>query len=224
MRTIGVVGVKCGMTRIFDPVQGHSIPVSVIAVKPNPVVQIKTLEHDGYDAIQVAIGEGRLSRLSKPLAGHYAKAEVVPGAGLFEFRLTPQTVGTLQVGAVLGVEQFSEGQKVDVEGVSKGRGFSGTVRRWNFKTQPASHGNSLSHRAPGSIGQNQTPGRVFKGKKMAGQYGNTQCTIQTLKVVQVDLERQVLLVKGAIPGAPSGRVIVYPAVKVKQKTPSTAVA
>lgn len=222
--TIGVVGFKCGMTRIFDPVQGNSIPVTVISVKPNPIVQLKTVERDGYDAVQVAIGEGRTSRLTKPLAGHYAKAEVAPGKGLFEFRLSAQTKGNLEVGALLGIEQFSVGQLVDVTGVSKGRGFSGVVRRHNFKTQFASHGNSLSHRAPGSIGQNQSPGRVFKGKKMAGQYGNTQCTIQTLKVIGVDLERQVLLVKGAIPGAPSGRVIVRPAVKVKSKTPSIAVA
>lgn len=219
---MGLIAVKCGMTRIFDSENGNSIPVSVLEIKPNRVVQVKTAERDGYDAVQVTSGECKASRLSKPLAGHYAKAQVIAGTELCEFRGTPEELQSITVGSELTVELFKVGQKVDVTGVTKGRGFTGTITRHNFSSQRASHGNSLSHNAPGSIGQNQSPGRVFKGKKMAGQYGNCRRTIQNLEVIRVDLDRNVLLVKGAIPGAPGGKVIVRPA--VKQNSKSTQVA
>lgn len=210
---VGIVGRKCGMTRFFTE-EGVSVPVTVIEVDPNRVTQVKTLESDGYRAIQVTCGTRRATRVNKPQAGHYAKANVDAGRGLWEFRLAENEMPDVATGKTLGVELFSDGQKVDVSGVSKGKGFAGTVKRYHFRTQDATHGNSLSHRVPGSIGQNQTPGRVFKGKKMAGHMGNVNCTVQNLEVARVDAERSLLLIKGAIPGAPGGDVIVRPAVKV----------
>ena len=208
--TIGVVGRKAGMTRVFTE-DGASVPVSVIEVEPNRITQIKSQESDGYSAVQITLGSKKASRVSKPLAGHYAKANVEAGRGLWEFRA--ESLDGFEVGGEITVEGFESGQKVDVTGTSKGKGFQGGVKRWNFAMQDATHGNSISHRAPGSIGQNQTPGRVFKGKKMAGHMGAEQVTTQNLEVVRVDLERNLLLVKGAIPGAPGGDVIVRPAVK-----------
>ncbi len=211
--TIGLVATKCGMTRIFDPENGASIPVTVAEVKPNRIVQIKNKEKEGYHAIQVTRGECKAARLSKALAGHYAKANVVAGQGLLEFRGTAEECQAKTVGDELTVELFKVGQKINVTGVSRGRGFTGAIRRHNFSSQRASHGNSLSHNAPGSIGQNQSPGRVFKGKKMAGQYGNCRRTVRNLEVVRVDVERNVLLIKGAVPGAPGGKLIIRPALK-----------
>lgn len=208
---IGLIGRKVGMTRIFTE-DGVSVPVTVIEVDPNRVTQVKTVEADGYRAVQVTTGAVKANRLSKPEAGHYAKAGVEAGRGLWEFRLSGDE--EINVGDALTVERFEAGQKVDVTGQSKGKGFQGGVKRWNFRTQDATHGNSLSHRAPGSIGQCQTPGRVWKGKKMAGHLGAERVTIQTLEVVRVDAERNLLLVKGAVPGATGGDVIVKPAVKV----------
>lgn len=207
---IGLVGKKCGMTRVFTE-DGASIPVTVIEVDPNRVTQVKTLETDGYTAIQVTSGSKKSSRLSKPEAGHFAKAGVEAGAGLWEFRID---VGDeYKAGDVIGVDLFEQGQRVDVTGRSKGKGFQGAVKRWGFRMQDATHGNSLSHRAPGSIGQCQTPGRVFKGKKMAGHMGAERVTVQSLEIVRVDGERNLLLVKGAVPGATGSDVIVKPAVK-----------
>lgn len=211
--SIGLVAKKCGMTRIFDANEGASIPVTVLLVEPNRVTQVKTLEKDGYCAIQVTKGSQKASRLTKPIIGHYAKAEILPGTGLWEFRLDAKEISKYAVGNELTVSLFQPGQMVDVTGITKGRGFTGVIRRHNFSSQRASHGNSLSHNAPGSIGQNQSPGRVFKGKKMAGQYGNTRQTIQNLEIIRVDLERGLLLVRGAVPGAPGGDLIVRPAVK-----------
>lgn len=208
-----LVGRKCGMTRVFAET-GESIPVTVIEVQPNTICQIKTLESDGYTALQVTTGKRRITRVGKPLAGHYKKAEVEPGLGLWEFRLEANTDLTqYAVGQALTVEIMKQGQKVDVTGTSKGKGFAGTVKRHNFATQDATHGNSVSHRAPGSIGQRQTPGRVMKGKRMAGHLGNVKCTVQSLELIRVDAERNLLLVKGSIPGAPGGFVIVSPAKK-----------
>ncbi len=207
--TIGIVGRKSGMTRIFTD-EGLSVPVTVLEVSPNRVTQVKTADTDGYSAIQVTAGERRASRLTKSEKGHFAKAECEAGRGLWEFRVEGEEYA---VGSELTVELFEVGQKVDVTGTSKGKGFAGGVKRWNFKTQDATHGNSLSHRAPGSIGQCQTPGRVFKGKKMAGQMGAERVTTQNLEVVKVDAERNLILIKGAVPGAPGGDVIVRPAVK-----------
>ena len=208
--TIGIVGRKSGMTRIFAD-DGASIPVTVIEVDANRITQIKTVETDGYSAVQVTTGSKKASRVSKPEAGHFAKANVEAGRGLWELRCD-STEG-FEIGGQVTVENFEAGQKVDVTGVSKGKGFQGGVKRWNFSMQDATHGNSISHRAPGSIGQNQTPGRVFKGKKMAGHMGSEKVTTQNLEVVRVDVERSILLVKGAVAGAPGGDVIVKPAVK-----------
>jgi len=213
---IGVVGRKAGMTRIFTE-DGASIPVTVIEVEPNRVTQVRNGDSDGYAAIQVTVGARKASRVNKPMAGHYAKAGVEAGRGLWEFRLDQAGAETPEVGAEVKVEMFSAGQKVDVRGMSKGKGFQGGVKRHNFRTQDMTHGNSLSHRAPGSIGQCQTPGRVFKGKKMAGHMGNVQRAAQNLEVVRVDAERNLLLVKGAIPGSRGGDVIVTPAMKAKNK-------
>lgn len=207
--TIGIVGRKSGMTRVFTD-EGLSVPVTVLEVVPNKVTQIKNVDSDGYEAIQVTVGEKRASRLSASEKGHFAKAEVEPGRGLWEFRAA---AGEYSVGSEITVELFEAGQIVDVTGTSKGKGFAGGVKRWNFKTQDATHGNSLSHRAPGSIGQCQTPGRVFKGKKMAGHMGAERVTTQNLEIVKVDVERGLILIKGAVPGAPGGDVIVRPAVK-----------
>lgn len=208
--TIGLVGKKCGMTRIFTE-DGASVPVTVIEVDPNRVTQVKTLETDGYTAVQVTTGAKKSSRLCKPEAGHFAKAGVEAGTGLWEFRIDAEA--EYKAGDVIGVDLFEQGQKVDVTGQSKGKGFQGGVKRWNFHMQDATHGNSLSHRAPGSIGQCQTPGRVFKGKKMAGHMGAEKVTVQSLEIVRVDAERNLLLVKGAVPGATGADVVVKPAVK-----------
>jgi large subunit ribosomal protein L3 len=211
--TIGLIGRKRGMTRIFTE-QGDSIPVTVIEVSPNRITQVKTVEADGYSALQVTLGKKRNSLLNKPQAGHFSKAEVEAGEGLWELRLTDAEGADLETGAELKVDQFEAGQKVDVTGTSKGKGFAGVVKRHNFAMQDATHGNSLSHRAPGSIGMCQTPGRVFKGKKMAGHMGDERVTTQNLEVVSVDTERNLLLIKGAVPGASGGQVTVRPAVKM----------
>lgn len=212
--SIGLVGRKSGMTRIFTE-DGVSIPVSVVEVQPNRVTQVKTPETDGYSAIQVTMGSRRASRVTKSMAGHFAKAETEAGSGLWEFRTEGVDTTEITLGSELKVDLFKEGQIVDVTGTSKGKGFQGVVKRHNFQMQDATHGNSLSHRAPGSIGQCQTPGKVWKGKKMAGQMGNVRKTIQNLEVVRVDTENNLLLIKGAIPGAPGSNVIVRPAIKVK---------
>jgi large subunit ribosomal protein L3 len=200
------------MTRIFTE-DGASIPVTVIEVDPNRITQIKTLERDGYSAVQVTIGSRKSQRVTKPQAGHFAKAGSLAGRGTWEFRLDGAAGEELAMGGTLSVDQFTVGQKVDVRGVSKGKGFAGTIKRWNFAGQDASHGNSVSHRVPGSIGQNQTPGRVFKGKKMSGHMGNRRVTEQNLVVVRVDAERNLLLVRGAVPGSNGGDVYIRPAVK-----------
>ncbi len=211
---IGVVGRKAGMTRIFTE-DGTSVPVTVIEVEPNRVTQIRTPEREGYRAVQVTVGERRASRVTKPMAGHYAAAGVEAGRGSWEFRLEQDEACSLEPGAEIRVDIFSDGQIVDVTGTTIGKGFAGVIKRHHFATQDATHGNSLSHRAPGSIGQNQTPGRVFKGKKMAGHMGNKRRTTQNLEIVRVDAERNLLLVKGAVPGAKGGNVIVRPAVKLR---------
>lgn len=210
--TIGLVGRKAGMTRIFTE-EGASIPVTVIEVDPNRVTQVKNVETDGYRALQVTTGSRRASRVSKPMAGHYAKANTEAGRGLWEFRLGDGEGEGIEAGAEIKVDVFEAGQSVDVAGTSIGKGFQGGVKRHHFHMQDATHGNSLSHRAPGSIGQNQTPGRVFKGKKMAGHMGAKRRTAQNLEVMRVDVERNLILVKGAVPGAKGGNVIVKPAVK-----------
>ena len=210
--TIGIVGRKSGMTRIFTE-DGSSIPVTVVEVDPNRITQVKSVETDGYSAVQVAVGSRRASRVTKPQKGHYEKAQSEAGSILIELRNDAEEA--FEVGGKITVEAFESGQVVDVTGQSKGKGFAGGVKRWNFAMQDATHGNSLSHRAPGSIGQCQTPGRVFKGKKMAGHMGAAQVTTQNLEVVRVDVERNLLLIKGAVPGAPGGSVIVRPAVKLR---------
>jgi large subunit ribosomal protein L3 len=212
--TMGLVGRKLGMTRVFTD-DGESIPVTVIEVVPNRVSQVKTLERDGYRAVQVTIGEKRHSRVTRPLRGHFARAGVEPGRKLHEFRLKDGEGASIETAEELKVNLFEIGQRVDVTGTTRGRGFAGVIRRHHFSGGDASHGNSLSHRAPGSIGQCQTPGRVFKGKKMAGQLGNVQRTIQNLELVRIDQDRQLLLVKGAIPGSPGSDVIIKLAVKSK---------
>jgi len=209
---IGLIGRKVGMTRIFTE-DGASIPVTVIEVEANRVTQVKTLESDGYRALQVTTGAKKANRVTKPEAGHFAKAGVEAGRGLWEMRLADGEGEGIEVGAELKVEIFADVAKVDVTGQSKGKGFQGGVKRWNFRTQDMTHGNSLSHRANGSIGQNQTPGRVFKGKKMSGHMGDERVTTQNLDVVRVDVERNLLLVKGAVPGAANGDLIIKPAVK-----------
>ncbi len=210
--TIGIVGRKCGMTRVFTEA-GESIPVTVVEVEANHITQVKTQETDGYTAIQVTSGSKKASRVSKAAAGHFKKAGVEAGRGLWEFRVD-STEG-YELGGEIKVDMFEAGQKVDVTGTSKGKGFAGTIKRWNFRGQDATHGNSISHRVPGSIGQNQTPGRVFKGKKMSGHMGAEQVTTQSLEVVRVDAERNLILIKGAVPGATGGDVIVRPAVKLR---------
>ena len=210
--TIGLVGRKVGMTRIFNE-DGVSVPVTVIEATPNRVTQIRNEETDGYRALQVTAGDKKASRVNKAEAGHFAKAGVEAGRGLWEFRLSAGEGEGIEVGNEITVEVFNDTKLVDVTGTSKGKGFQGGVKRHNFSMQDATHGNSLSHRAPGSIGQNQTPGRVFKGKKMAGQMGNVRTTTQNLEIVRVDSERNLLLVKGAVPGSIGGNVIVKPAVK-----------
>ena len=213
--TMGLVGRKRGMTRVFTE-DGASVPVTVIEAQPNRITQVKTVETDGYRALQVAAGSRKASRVSKPEAGHFAAAKVEAGDLLTEFRLDDSVEGEFEKGGELKVDLFEEGQKVDVIGTSIGKGFAGTVKRHNFSMQDATHGNSLSHRAPGSIGQNQTPGRVFKGKKMSGHMGNVRRTVQNLEVVRVDAERNILLIKGAVPGHKGGQVVVRPAIKTKK--------
>jgi len=213
--TIGVIGRKAGMTRIFGE-DGSSVPVTVIEVTPNRVTQLKDADSDGYRAVQLTAGERRASRVTKPMSGHFAKAGVEAGSALREFRLDAGEGDDLATGGAVDVSMFNTGQKVDVRGVTKGRGFAGGIRRHNFAGQDVTHGNSLSHRAPGSIGQCQTPGRVFKGKKMAGQMGNVNRCQQNLEVVRVDAERNLLLVRGGVPGPAGGRLVVTPSVKQKQ--------
>ncbi|MDX2164419.1 MAG: 50S ribosomal protein L3 [Gammaproteobacteria bacterium] len=209
----GLVGQKVGMTRIFTD-KGDSIAVSVIEVIPNRVVQVKSSETDGYVAIQVTTGTKKSSRLSKPMIGHYAKANVEPGIGLWEFDV--KTPDDFKVGSELTVKLFESISLVDVVGVSKGKGFAGVIKRHNFRTQDASHGNSLSHRVGGSIGQRQSPGKVFKGKKMAGQMGNKNVTVPNLSVVRIDAEKGLILISGGVPGAPGSYVVIYPAKGEKQ--------
>ncbi|GAA3910045.1 50S ribosomal protein L3 [Halomonas cibimaris] len=209
--TIGLVGKKTGMTRVFTE-DGASVPVTVIEVDPNRVTRVKSVESDGYAAVQVTAGSRKAKHLTRAQAGQFAKAGVEAGRSLMEFRLAEGEEAP-QVGGELTVSLFEAGQLIDVTGTSKGKGFQGGVKRWNFSTQDATHGNSLAHRAPGSIGMCQTPGRVFKGKKMAGQMGNARCTVQSLEVVRVDAERNLLLIKGAVPGATGSDVIVRSAVK-----------
>lgn len=218
--TVGIIGVKRGMTRVFAE-DGTSHPVTVIQADPNKVVQIKSSatgeggKTESYDAIQVSMGQKKLSRVTKPLLGHYRKAGVEPGLGLWEFRISAKAQADYQIGSELSVAQFEPGQKVDVSGTSKGKGFQGGVKRHNFAMQDATHGNSVSHRAIGSTGQNQTPGRVFKGKKMPGQMGNKRCTVQTVEVISIDTEKNLIAIKGGLPGAPGSVLIIKPAVKAK---------
>lgn len=209
--SIGIVGRKCGMSRIFKE-DGTMVPVTIIEAEPNRVTQLKTVDNDGYRAVQVTTGTRRATRITKPIAGHLKKAGVEPGRDFWEFRLENQDQD-IAVGSEIKVDIFNEGQYVDVCGVTKGKGFAGVIKRHNFSMQDATHGNSRSHRASGSIGQNQSPGRVFKNKRMAGQMGNVQCTVQNLEIVRVDKDKNLLLVKGSIPGAPGGDVVVRPTVK-----------
>ena len=211
-KNIGIVGRKAGMSRIFTD-DGRSIPVTVIEASPNRITQIKTTEIDGYTAVQVTAGVKRAALVNKPLSGHFAKAKVEAGRGLWEFRIEDKDAGNFEVGSEIKADIFSVGQLVDVSGITKGKGFQGTIKRHHFKMGDATHGNSLSHRAPGSIGQRQTPGRVFPGKKMAGHMGAVQQSMQNLEVVKVDAERGLIAVKGSVPGAPGGDVVVRPASK-----------
>jgi len=211
--TIGIIGRKCGMTRVFTEA-GESVPVTLIEATPNRITQVKTVETDGYTAIQVTVGTKRAALVTKPLAGHYAKAKVEAGRGLWEFRVDAKDIGGYTVGGELKADEvFKVGQKIDVAGVTKGKGFQGTIKRWNFTMGDATHGNSLSHRAPGSIGQRQTPGRVFPGKKMSGHMGASRQSMMNLEVVKIDAEKHLIAVRGAVPGAPGGNVIVSPAAK-----------
>ena len=210
--TIGVVGRKVGMTRVFTE-DGAHVPVTVIEVEPNRITQLKSLETDGYKSVQVTTGSRKASRVTKPLAGHYAKAGTEAGRGLWEFRLAEDEGNDFELKGEIKVDIFEEGQKIDVQGTSQGKGFQGGIKRHNFTMQDATHGNSLAHRSNGSIGQNQTPGRVFKGKKMSGHMGAATRTGVNLEVVRVDVERNLLLVKGAVPGSKGGDLIVKPAVK-----------
>ena len=214
--SLGLVGRKIGMTRVFTD-DGKAVPVTVLDVANNRVTQIKTPETDGYAAVQVTYGKRRASRVTKPQAGHLAKAGVEAGVVLREFAVAPEALEKLKVGEVIGATTFSEGELVDVTGTTKGRGFTGVITRHNFSSNRASHGNSRSHNTPGSIGMAQDPGRVFPGKRMAGQYGNVTRTVQTLTVVRVDAERGLLLVRGSVPGADGGHIIVRPSVKTPKK-------
>ncbi|GAA4870041.1 50S ribosomal protein L3 [Luteimonas vadosa] len=210
--SLGIVGRKAGMSRVFTE-DGQSIPVTLIEATPNRITQIKTPETDGYSAVQVTVGTRRASLVNKPEAGHLAKAKVEAGRGLWELRVADDKIGDFEIGGEIKADIFEAGQIVDVQGVTKGKGFQGTIKRWNFKMGDATHGNSLSHRSPGSIGQRQTPGRVFPGKKMSGHMGAVRQSTQNLEVVRVDAERGLIAVKGAVPGAPGGDVIVRPTSK-----------
>ena len=210
--SIGLIGKKQGMTRVFTP-EGDSFAVSVVSVLPNTITQIKSVESEGYSSIQVTTGEKKEKHLSKSQQGHFKKSSVNAGEGLWEFRVNSDDLNELQVGSEINLDIFEEGQKIDVQGKSKGKGFAGTVKRWNFKMQDASHGNSISHRAPGSIGQCQTPGKVWKGKKMSGHMGDVKKTIQNLKIASIDVENNLVLIKGAIPGPTGSNVVLKPAVK-----------
>jgi large subunit ribosomal protein L3 len=218
---IGLVGRKLGMSRVFTDT-GTSIPVTVVEVLPNRITQLKSLDKEGYTAIQITTGKKASSRVNKPEAGHFAKAQEEAGRGLWEFTYNPAEGKEFNVGQALTVDLFQPGQRVDVTGTSKGKGFAGAIKRHNFRSQDMSHGNSVSHRAPGSIGQNQTPGRVFKGKRMAGHLGDERCTVQNIEVVRVDPERHLLLIKGAIPGCNTGNVIIKPTVKTTVSAEVTA--
>lgn len=220
---IGLVGRKCGMTRVFTDA-GETVPVTVIEALPNRVTQVKTAENDGYHALQVTIGSRRPSLLTKPVAGHFAKANTAPGRSLLEFRVADGEAKDVQTGAELKVGMFSAGQIVDVTGTTLGKGFAGTMKRHNFAGGYKTHGNSLSHRAPGSIGQRQTPGRVFPGKRMSGHMGVRRRTVENLEVVQVDAERNLLLIRGAVPGAEGGNVIVRPSVKAARRARRVKIA
>ncbi|MBM0108207.1 50S ribosomal protein L3 [Steroidobacter sp. S1-65] len=211
-KTPGLVGRKAGMTRVFTDA-GETVPVTVIEAVPNRVTQVRTLEADGYRAVQVAVGDRKASHTNKPLTGHYAKVKVAPGKSLVEFRLNGEELKDVAAGAELKVDMFEVGQVVDVTGTTIGKGFAGTMKRHNFGGLPATHGVSVSHRSPGSIGQRQTPGRVFKGKRMSGHMGQVRRTIENLSVVRVDAERNLILIRGAVPGAPGSQVIVRPSVK-----------
>jgi large subunit ribosomal protein L3 len=210
--TIGLIGKKQGMTRVFTP-EGDAVSVTVISVQPNTITQIKSDEIDGYSSVQVTTGSKKEKHLTKPQLGHFKKNSINPGEGLWEFRVTSDEIADLEVGNDLFLEQFEEGQSVDVSGTSKGKGFQGTVKRWNFQMQDATHGNSISHRAPGSIGQCQTPGKVWKGKKMSGHMGDERKTVQNLKITSIDQENNLLLVKGPIPGSRGSDIILKPAIK-----------
>ena len=213
--TIGLVGRKCGMTRVFTE-EGESVPVTVIEATPNRITQLKDADSDGYCAIQITTGSRKANKVNSSSSGHFKKASVEAGTGLWEFRTSHDEMKDLQVGNEITVTMFEAGQKVDAIGTTIGKGFAGVIKRYHFAMQDATHGNSLSHRAPGSIGQNQTPGRVFKGKKMAGHMGNVQRTMQNLEVVRIDKERNLILVKGAVPGATGGGVVIQPAIKQRR--------
>jgi large subunit ribosomal protein L3 len=212
---IGLIGEKCGMTRFFGA-DGAMLPVTVIKVEPNRIVQIKDQAKDGYCAVQVTYGSSKVSKVNKAQLGHYAKAKTEAGKCLWEFRVAVNEVADYQIGTVFTVDMFKAGDMIDVQGTSKGKGFAGVIKRYHFAAQDATHGNSLSHRAPGSIGQRQTPGRVFPGKKMAGHMGDRTCTVLSQQILHIDLERNLILVKGGIPGADNSRVVIRPAVKARK--------
>ena len=217
--SLGLIGKKQGMTRFFKE-DGGSLPVTVVSVDTNTVIQKKTLDNDGYNSVQVTTGQKKEKHINKSTLGHFKKSSVVPGEGLWEFSLEKNEIEKLEVGQSIPLALFQEGQAIDVSGVSKGKGFAGTVKRWNFKMQDATHGNSLSHRAPGSIGQCQTPGRVWKGKKMSGHMGSEKVTVQNLKIVSVDLENNLILIQGSIPGATGSRVMLRPSRGEKVEFPA----
>lgn len=221
--SLGLVGRKVGMTRVFTD-EGESVPVTVVDVSDNRVTQIKTAKTDGYAAIQVTFGKRRPSRVNKPAAGHFAKAAVEAGHTLKEFRVDEDQLANVKVGGKVGVDLFQVGQMVDVTGTSQGKGFSGVIKRHNFSSNRASHGNSRSHNTPGSSGQAQDPGRIFPGKRMAGQYGNVKRTTQSLEIVRIDAERQLLLIRGSVPGSNGGDLLVHPAIKARAKKVAAAPA
>ena len=212
---VGLIGKKIGMTRLFLE-KGNSVAVTVLEVEPNRITQVKTEVDHGYSSIQVTTGEGNQKRLAKPELGHFAKAKVGVGRGLWEFRVASEEVEQYEVGGECSIDSYAEGQKIDVRGVSKGKGFAGTIKRWNFRGQDNTHGNSISHRAPGSIGQCQTPGRVFKGKKMSGHMGAVNVTVQNLEIIELDQDKNLMLVKGAVPGSAGCDVLIKPAVKTSK--------